>query len=268
MDVGGRGDRSRRGDLRRVRRLPPGDERFRSRADRGGVAPVDQDQPADARVDQHVLLEHRGVHDARAVRPAQAGEQPPPDPDQIRRVQVRRFGKAAESLLSFHHIRRTAVVVERVLELGCVGAVVRVAVRAQPPQGGGLGGHQVVVGPAADDLDEQGTVLEEVRQITTEIRRALVALVVKRVQPGERLGGQASPLVPGDIRVDDPGKDPVGLPFDPDPGLVDQLGERARRRDPRGHLVERPGEPRVHRTLSSLVGRSSAGCSSRASPAR
>ena len=130
------------------------------------VAPVDEDQAVLAGVDEHVLGQHRAVHDARAVREAERDQQPPPHPGDVARVDPAGVRGA--------HLGEAVEAVEAAERVGApLGARCRVTVRGRSRPGAGTYGRnrpspsrgqlpqrdrlafqQVVVSRVARDLEQ------------------------------------------------------------------------------------------------------------------
>ena len=128
-------------DLRRVPVAVAGhDRRAPVVAGAAAIAPVDEHQAVLGRVDQHVLGQHRAVHDAGPVGEAERDQQPPPHPGRRRAGRARpgsarrpRRGCASPCAAAEHvdppfGAGRLVAVPERVHQPGHVRQVARVAV--------------------------------------------------------------------------------------------------------------------------------------------
>ncbi|MEU4677381.1 hypothetical protein [Micromonospora sp. NPDC023737] len=243
--------------------------------------PVDQHHAVGVRLDQHVPRQDRAVHDPRPVGQAERHQQPPPHPGHVPGVQP--VGVRAPHLVEVVQAgcggehgdppfgAGGGIPVREVVDQpGHVRQVARVAALGDGAQGVCLAGHQVVVAGASGQLEEPVVAdVVEVGQVTRVGRCAEAVVAEDGDLPGpppggdldERVGGLGAYRRVGRQAVGVQGRDQLAVA----PGRpvgAEQVGVGAGRRD----QADRLRGP--HRTVSSRAGRSSAGCSSRASPAR
>ncbi len=212
-------------------------------------------------VNQHVFLEDGAVHHAGSMCPAEGDQQAAPHPGRVARVEVVHLGERHESVEPFQDIDDPAsptgvLMGEGVEQFRRVRTEPGIPVGPQLSQRLGLRGHHVVVTRAARNFEEPVALPEQVGDVAAEA----APLRIEPGKPGERIrGGHFSRSAHG-IRMDQFHELPVRV------GLAPVSGDE--RVETGGLVDERDRVLKPHRTSSSRVGRSKAGCSSFASPAR
>ena len=223
------------------------------------------------RLDQHVPGQHRAVHDAGPVGQAERHEQPPPHPGRVawvqpvgvraaHVVQAAQPGYGGQLVdLPLHACRRVAGRVG-VDQPRHVREVLGVAVLGDPAQRARLAGHQVVVAGVPGHLEQPPVAVVVQVGDVARVHRGRGAPA--RGDGDERFGGGGAYSRVGRAQT-------VGVQRADQLAVAagrlvraEQVGVGTRGRDQPDRLFG------PHRTVSSRAGRSSAGCSSRASPAR